>query len=94
MTEINDIPFKAPRRPVTSQAQRLFEKFGGAARLAEAMIRHGNIKSRVTVYKWDYPKERGGTGGIIPTAQWPAIARIARIEGLHIPSTLIDPREL
>lgn len=94
MTESPDISFKAPKKPVATQASRLFEKFGGQARLAEALINHGKIKSRITVYKWGYPKERGGTNGLVPTAQWPNIMYVARLEGVHLPSTFFDPREM
>ena len=45
------------------QAQRIVDKFGGPRRLAYAA---GLEPSRV--YRWLYPKDRGGTGGIIPSS--------------------------
>lgn len=44
------------------QAERVIAKMGGARRLA------GLLKlSPATVYRWAYPVERGGTGGLIPS---------------------------
>lgn len=42
-------------------ALKVFEKCGGVKNVAEVCERSEN---RVT--RWSYPKERGGTGGLIP----------------------------
>lgn len=45
-----------------------------------------------TVYKWTYPKSKGGSGGLIPTQSWPAVFDAARRAGLTITPSDIDPR--
>lgn len=53
-------------------AERVIEAFGGAARLSDLT---GIDKS--SVYRWKYPKERGGTDGAIPHGNHGAIMRAA-----------------
>ncbi len=48
---------------MSSQASKIIEKFGGARRLASLI---GYRPSGV--YRWMYPKGKGGTGGYIPTS--------------------------
>tara|TARA_R110000824_G_scaffold401032_2_gene610433 strand:- start:13168 stop:13395 length:228 start_codon:yes stop_codon:yes gene_type:complete len=43
-------------------AQNVIDKFGGVKLLANEI----GLK-RSAVYKWTYPKERAGTGGMIPS---------------------------
>jgi hypothetical protein len=43
-------------------AKRVVAKCGGARRVSEITGR-----AIVTVHKWSLPRERGGTGGLIPT---------------------------
>ncbi len=43
-------------------AQKVIKKFGGVRVLAEAIG-----MQTPGVYKWTYEKERGGTGGLIPS---------------------------
>lgn len=42
-------------------AQRIIDKLGGARMVANALR-----IAATTVYRWTYPVERGGTGGVIP----------------------------
>ncbi len=51
-------------------------------------------KSISRVYRWTYPKERGGTGGIIPTRDARKLLAYANREGIDLsPSVfLADPR--
>jgi hypothetical protein len=42
-------------------ASNVIAKCGGAVRTAEIV----GVKPP-TVYRWTYPKERGGTGGLVP----------------------------
>lgn len=44
-----------------NQAQAIVEKFGSVKKLADAIG-----VGVPAVYKWTYPKERNGTGGLIP----------------------------
>lgn len=65
------------------QAQKIVNKFGGVPRLAAAIG-----KNRTTVNRWLYPKDRGGTNGLIPSQAWPEILAAAKRE--HIPLTPED----
>lgn len=42
-------------------AKQIIDKCGGVAATAQLTGR-----TLASVYKWDYPKERGGTGGVVP----------------------------
>jgi hypothetical protein len=42
-------------------AERVLRKLGGARRVAEMLG-----TSPQAIYKWTYPREYGGTGGLIP----------------------------
>jgi len=60
-------------------AEVVIEKFGGHRRLA------GLINVSVSrVYRWNYPKERGGTGGLIPQKHHGALLTAARAEGVSL----------
>lgn len=48
----------------TNQAEKIAKRFGGVRRLAEAIGCEPSV-----VYRWTYPRERGGTGGVIPSAR-------------------------
>lgn len=72
-----------------SQAERLIRKFGGARKLASAIGRDWS-----TVYKWAYPRERQGTGGVIPTGAWPEICEAARELGIDLVVEDYYPGEL
>ena len=45
------------------EAKNIIDKFGGIKALAEAIG-----KDPATIYRWTYPKEKGGTGGIVPSS--------------------------
>jgi hypothetical protein len=62
-----------------SQSTRIIGKFGGARRLAKLL---GFEASRV--YKWTYPRERGGTGGLIPAAVIPRVQVLAEFENIEL----------
>lgn len=64
---------------MTNTAQHIIDKCGGpraTAELAEVDV------SRV--HRWTYPKERGGTGGIIPAKRQALILRKAREQGIDL----------
>lgn len=76
----------APTQPMT-QAQRVIAKFGNARRLSEATRRLADEslhRSPHVVYRWTYPKERGGTDGRIPSSALDAVLAAARLEGIFI----------
>ncbi len=60
-------------------AEKIIAKFGGMRPLARAI---GVSPSAVCF--WTYPRERGGTGGYIPTAQIPKIKFAAEVLGVEL----------
>lgn len=60
-------------------ARSLIETAGGPARVARALG-----LNRSTVARWMYPREEGGTGGLVP-AQWQKpLLEFARAERLPL----------
>lgn len=62
-----------------SQASRVAALFGGQQRLAALLG-----VSKVTVYRWDHPPVKGGSGGSIPDRHWPAIRSLAGAHGVTL----------
>lgn len=75
-----------------TQAERILLKFGGARRLAIVLKTMGRPRDPATIYKWTYPRERGGTGGIVPTKVWTDIIDAARFDGIVLTMDDMDPR--
>jgi hypothetical protein len=78
-----------------SQAERVIAKFGGARRLYAALkeIDPVNCRTPSIIYRWTYPRQKGGTGGVIPTAAWTGILKAARIEGIFLTEDDFFPGE-
>jgi hypothetical protein len=74
------------------QADRLIRKFGGVPNLHQSLARAGFPIEISAIYKWRYPISKGGTGGFVPSWQWPAIFKAARLEGLFIQPEDMDVR--
>lgn len=77
---------------LSQQAARVIAKFGNARRLAEATQRLADPslhRSPHVVYRWTYPKSKGGTNGRIPSSALEAVLAAARLEGI-----LITPADL
>ena len=75
-----------------SQAERIIDKFGGARNLSRATRLLGSAskyRSPAVIYRWTYSRERGGTGGRIPSSALDAVLEAARLEGI-----LITPHDL
>lgn len=68
----------------TTQADRVFARFGGVPSLKAALDRVGPQASRTmsALYRWNLPKSRGGSNGVVPSAAWPDIMKAARLEGV------------
>lgn len=60
-------------------AKAIIEKAGGVETVAVITGRHIS-----RVYRWMYPKERGGTGGSIPHAEALKLIAHAKAEGLSL----------
>jgi len=89
-----DFPSDEITTDTRTQAERILAKFGGARRLFALLKAVGATRysDPTAIYKWTYPKAKGGTGGRIPTAAWPEILLAARAEGILISSEDMDPR--
>jgi hypothetical protein len=60
-------------------ANTIIKKFKGLKPLAEV----ANVQPH-TVMRWRMPKEKGGTGGVVPHWHIPAIVEAAKERGLDI----------
>lgn len=75
-----------------NQAERILKKFGGASRLA-GLFNSLNIRRNLhSIYKWTYPRERGGTNGLIPGSAMQDILQAARLDGILLTPEDLDPR--
>lgn len=61
------------------QAEKILKKLGGARRVAT-----GIGMDAASVYKWTYEKNRGGTGGIIPSSCVAKIQKLAVASGVEL----------
>lgn len=86
-----------------TQAERVIDLFtgvnfdgrqfrSGAAALAHAIQLVGGPYKRAAIYKWLWPVERSGRGGIIPTQAVPWVERAARAAGVFLSPGIMDPR--
>lgn len=66
-------------RLMDNVAARIIEKCGGHRAVAEMVGAHVS-----RVHRWTYPKERGGTGGLIPSAQQAPLLAAARARGIPL----------
>lgn len=71
-------------------AERIIAKFGGVKRLSKLTGLSEN-----SIYKWTYPKDRGGTGGLIPSERQASVLQAARENAIEVqPEDFFDlPRE-
>lgn len=88
----NAMHFPSYSQKTASQAERIIRKFGGPRRLARVLSAAGRHRDPATVYRWTYPKDRGGTGGVIPARSLKEIIHAARVEGVFLTPEDLDPR--
>lgn len=76
-----------------TQADRVIARFGSPQGLKAAFETAG-VPGRdlISIYRWRYPRSKGGTDGQIPNAAWDDIHRAARIEGIVLTAEDLDPR--
>lgn len=74
------------------QAQRILLKFGGPYELQRLLRLAGTYRSVPAIYRWMYPKDKGGSGGIIPSSFLVIISDVARLAGIVLTSEDLDPR--
>lgn len=81
----------ANNRPLT-QVDRLILVFGGVSAMRDALRAVGKPVSKVSVYRWNHPRSRGGSGGVVPSSAMPAVLDAARYLGLYLSAEYLDPR--
>ena len=75
-----------------NQAERIIGLFGGVPKLEKALLEIERPKDRSQIHRWKYPKNRGGTGGVIPAHVWPDLFLAAETCGVSLPIDCLDPR--
>lgn len=68
-------------------ARTVIEKLGGFRAVADMLG-----KDVTRIYRWTYPKERGGTEGHVPAKDARRLIDIARTEGLDLSPSDFFPR--
>ena len=80
---------------IRPQAQTLVAKFGGPRELSRILEQcSDDPKDHIdpsTIYRWMYPKDKGGTGGEIPLQSLRLILKCARLAGVMLKSADIYP---
>jgi hypothetical protein len=64
---------------MSNSAEIIISKLGGVDEVARAA---GVDVSRV--YRWTYPKERGGTDGEVPRRHWQSLIMAAHMRGIEL----------
>lgn len=77
----------------STQAGRVIARFGSAPALCRALENIGKPRDLTVVYRWDKPKNKGGTGGLIPAHNIPDILKAARHEGILLTDKDLSPME-
>jgi hypothetical protein len=70
----------------TSPAQTVIDKFGGHEEVAKIVGRHP-----ISVRRWTYDREKGGTGGLIPSELQSLLLEKARKRGLDLTADDLIP---
>lgn len=71
---------------MTNIALNIISKFGG-----HDVVSHIVGIDRSNVHRWTYPKDKGGTGGIIPARHQPVLLAKAQEMGIDLkPSDFFD----
>jgi hypothetical protein len=94
MSNSSDETIKEENTRLHSQAERIIKKFKNARVLSRILTEIGRPRDKSTIYKWLYPRNRQGTGGLVPTKAWDDVLAAARYEGIIITSEDMDPRPL
>ena len=69
-------------------AERVIRKLGGPVAVAELLG-----TSRQAIYKWTYPRERGGTGGYIPAKRQLELMIRAKMVGIQLTKDDFFPKD-
>lgn len=74
---------------MSNTAQNIIEKFGGPHKLAKLLKLHVS-----RVYRWTYPKSRGGTDGVIPSRHQLKILKIGRKNNIKVNPKDFFPKDV
>jgi hypothetical protein len=75
-----------------TQAGRIIAKFKNAVFLASIMQKvTGKPCNPSRIYRWMHPKEKGGTGGMIPSSAMVDVLRCASFIGLVLTESDLSP---
>ena len=67
-----------------TQAERVFEKFGGVSALHKALAAAGAPRALSSIYRWNQSKDKGGTDGLVPSTAWRDVLAAARLVGVVV----------
>lgn len=69
---------------LSNQAARIIAKFGSPYALSRALTALGPERARSpsVIYRWTYPRTKGGTDGRIPSQAVDDVKAAARLEGV------------
>jgi hypothetical protein len=78
-----------------TQAGRIIKRFGNARRLAALMTKVTGQKCDPSrIYRWMHPRDKGGTGGLIPSSAMEAVLACARAAGIILSAADLSPKPL
>lgn len=69
-------------------ATSIIQKLGGVAKVSRA-----TNTALTAPYRWQYPRDKGGTDGLIPQKHHPALLALAREEGIGLTANDFLPVE-
>ena len=72
-----------------NQAMKIINRFGNARQLAKLID-----TDPCNVYRWSYPREKGGTDGLIPTRAMGKVMAAARINGVLLTIEDLTPERI
>lgn len=82
----------------SKQAENIIARFGNPYKLSKALAMAANIygnpafyRKPSVIYRWAYPKARGGCDGAIPSTAIPGIVAAAKIVGLYLTDKELRP---
>ena len=77
--------------PHSTQAERILARFGNGydlsrylKQVAEATGNANYYRSPSVIYRWAYPRQRGGCDGLIPNAAMPGVLLAAKVAGIFL----------
>ena len=77
--------------PYSRQAEKVIARFGGARDLARALAECDLDRHPCNVYRWTYPRTKGGTHGYIPIHALQMVLAAARRNGIYLTQEDLRP---